>query len=75
LGRWRKIQLNYRNYFILRFDKKINQVIYTPVDSEDFLWSRKNTDKVAPGKIKVLFVGDLFTEGHNSRHSKKRWKN
>lgn len=58
-----KYSSNYRNYFNSRFDKKLNQMIFTVDDSEDYLWTRNNTDKVGPGKIKVLFVGDSFTEG------------
>lgn len=58
-----KYSSNYRNYFISRFDKKYNQVIFTVDESEDALWTRKNFDKVDPGKTKVLFVGDSFTEG------------
>lgn len=58
-----KYSSNYRNYFNSRFDKKYNQTIFTIDDSEDLLWTRSNRDKVEDGKIKVLFVGDSFTEG------------
>lgn len=58
-----KYSTNYRNYFISKFDKKSNQTIFKVDRSEDDFWNRKNTDKTDPRKIKVLFIGDSFTEG------------
>lgn len=66
-GAGSKYSTNYRNYFISKFDKKYNQVIFTVDDTDDSLWIRNNRDKVEAGKTKVLIVGDSFTEGQGVR--------